>query len=277
LISGFVNKILPFSSVDGPGNRTVIFFQGCNFNCLYCHNPETINLCNNCKICIKDCPSGALSFGINKVLFENLKCSECDNCIKTCSFFSSPKVKILNVDEIFEIVEKTKLFTSGITISGGECTNQLEFLKEILLRAKSLGISSFIDTNAFLEFEKMKELSNYFDKAMIDLKWFDDETHIQLSGKSNKLVLQNTDYLISQNKVHEIRTVIFPFIGDNSENIRKISEFIAGRDENLTFKLIKFRKNGVKNTEKYTEPTDEFMLELQNIAFKNDCKNVVII
>ncbi len=38
-----INKILNFSSVDGPGNRLVVFFQGCNFNCIYCHNPETID------------------------------------------------------------------------------------------------------------------------------------------------------------------------------------------------------------------------------------------
>jgi len=37
-----INKIINFSCVDGPGNRLVVFFQGCNFNCLYCHNPETI-------------------------------------------------------------------------------------------------------------------------------------------------------------------------------------------------------------------------------------------
>ncbi|HPW42155.1 MAG TPA: 4Fe-4S cluster-binding domain-containing protein, partial [Bacillota bacterium] len=48
MAEALVNKILPFSSVDGPGNRTVIFFQGCNFNCLYCHNPETINRCTGC-------------------------------------------------------------------------------------------------------------------------------------------------------------------------------------------------------------------------------------
>ena len=38
-----INKIYNFSSVDGPGNRLVVFFQGCNFNCIYCHNPETID------------------------------------------------------------------------------------------------------------------------------------------------------------------------------------------------------------------------------------------
>ncbi|MCJ7688800.1 MAG: glycine radical enzyme activase, partial [Clostridiaceae bacterium] len=32
MIKGLVNRIIPFSSVDGPGNRTAIFLEGCNFN-----------------------------------------------------------------------------------------------------------------------------------------------------------------------------------------------------------------------------------------------------
>ena len=39
-----VQRIIPFSNVEGSGNRTSIFLQGCNINCLYCHNPETIPL-----------------------------------------------------------------------------------------------------------------------------------------------------------------------------------------------------------------------------------------
>lgn len=37
-----VHRIIPFSNVEGIGNRCSIFLQGCNINCLYCHNPETI-------------------------------------------------------------------------------------------------------------------------------------------------------------------------------------------------------------------------------------------
>ncbi len=37
-----VHRIIPFSNVEGIGNRTSIFVQGCNVNCLYCHNSETI-------------------------------------------------------------------------------------------------------------------------------------------------------------------------------------------------------------------------------------------
>lgn len=39
-----VKDIIPFANVDGSGNRTTIFVQGCNLNCVYCHNPETIKL-----------------------------------------------------------------------------------------------------------------------------------------------------------------------------------------------------------------------------------------
>ena len=37
-----VHKLLPFANVDGIGNRTSIFVQGCDVRCRYCHNPETI-------------------------------------------------------------------------------------------------------------------------------------------------------------------------------------------------------------------------------------------
>lgn len=36
-----VSKIESFSTVDGPGIRTTIFFSKCNLRCKFCHNPET--------------------------------------------------------------------------------------------------------------------------------------------------------------------------------------------------------------------------------------------
>ena len=43
-----VNKIIPFSVVDGPGSRFAVFFQSCGFSCAYCHNPETMRMCTGC-------------------------------------------------------------------------------------------------------------------------------------------------------------------------------------------------------------------------------------
>lgn len=35
-----IASIETFGTVDGPGIRTVVFFNGCHLRCIYCHNPE---------------------------------------------------------------------------------------------------------------------------------------------------------------------------------------------------------------------------------------------
>jgi len=45
-LSGFVHSFEMGSAVDGPGMRFVLFMSGCQFRCLYCHNPDTIKMHN---------------------------------------------------------------------------------------------------------------------------------------------------------------------------------------------------------------------------------------
>lgn len=45
-LSGFVHSFVTGSAVDGPGMRFVLFVSGCQFRCLYCHNPDTVKLHN---------------------------------------------------------------------------------------------------------------------------------------------------------------------------------------------------------------------------------------
>ena len=82
-----------------------IFFQSCPFECLYCHNPETIRMCVGCGKCVETCPVQALTMGENhKVVWDEKKCVQCDTCIKTCPNLSSPKIRWMTADDLLEFV-----------------------------------------------------------------------------------------------------------------------------------------------------------------------------
>src|SRR4249920_2534846 len=47
---GFVHSFTTGSTVDGPGVRLVAWTAGCQFRCLYCHNPDTWNMINGMPV-----------------------------------------------------------------------------------------------------------------------------------------------------------------------------------------------------------------------------------
>ncbi len=279
MTNGFVSRIIPFSSVDGPGNRTVIFLQGCNFNCGYCHNPETINYCDMCGACIGSCIYGALSMDKDgTIVWDKHSCKDCGACILACQNSSNPKVKKMSVKEILKVIDKNKAFISGITISGGECTLQWNFVFEIFKNVKAMGLSTYLDTNGYVEREKLIKLFPVMDKVMLDIKSYDSKEHINLTGKDNKIVLDNFEFLAKENKIYEVRTVIVPEVLDNMRNVDMISKLIVNINPNIRYKLIKFRPMGVREEfSNKKEPSDELMAKLKEKAMNNGCANVLTV
>ena len=243
-----VNKIIPFSNVDGPGNRTAIFFQGCPFDCLFCHNPETIHLCRSCGACVEKCPAGALRRDeTGTVAWDRGRCVQCDTCIRLCPHDASPKIRQMTVEEVLSEIRRAAPYIRGVTVSGGECTLQSEFLLELFPRVRELGKTCLLDSNGSFDFASDPRLLAVSDGVMLDVKAADPAWHERLVGCSPDMVLKNLDYLLSAGKLQEVRTVLFPGRDrENEETVRYVSQHIGPRCD---YKLIRYRPYGVR--EKY--------------------------
>lgn len=267
MITAPVNKIIPLSLVDGPGNRTSIFLQGCNISCAYCHNPETQRLCNSCGICVSSCPSGALTIVDKRVVWNPEKCTLCDNCIKVCPHFASPRVKNMTAEEVFREIQKNIPFIRGITVSGGECTIHPNFLKELFTLAAKKGLTCLIDSNGMTDFSRYPELMELCDGVMLDVKSWDESNFKKLTGGNNYVVKKNLKYLADINKLEELRIVCLPDEVDAESVIRGIAQTIGEKSYNIRLKLIKFRHYGVKGRLQNTQSPDEsYMQKLLQLA-----------
>ena len=75
--------------------------------------------------------------------------------------------------------------------------------------------------------DKLKELLNYTDLVLLDIKHIDNDKCINLTGLSNANELNFAKYL-SDNEIHMwIRQVLVPTITDNESDLKKLKEFIS--------------------------------------------------
>ncbi|MDO4521790.1 MAG: YjjW family glycine radical enzyme activase [Eubacteriales bacterium] len=275
-----VNKIIPFSSVDGPGNRTAVFLQGCNFDCRYCHNPETRRLCIACGDCVDRCPAKALRLQAGEVLFDPAKCCGCDTCIRTCTYDSSPRIRWMDAQETFAEVKKQMPYIRGVTVSGGECTLYPQFLKELFALCHDAGLSTLIDSNGTLDFRAHPELLAQTDGVMLDIKAWSREDHERVTGSDNELVLRNAVYLAERGQLTEVRTVIVPELFDTAGTVEETAKLLAPyrtRGE-IRYKLITYRPMGVREQYAHSRvPQNEEMEKLRAIAITQGLKDVVIV
>lgn len=294
---GLVSKIIRFSAVDGPGNRLVMFLQGCNFRCINCHNPHTIGQCTACGQCIATCPAGALklekapeteptsmggeSFETIQIHFTEAICQGCDRCLAVCSASSNPRTRWMEVTEVQELIRQVSPFLSGITVSGGEATLQLAFLRELFQAVKAdpvlKGLTTFLDSNGTLSLAGWNELLPVMDGAMIDLKALDPAIHQQLTGTDNTRVLQSIPYLFRHNRLYEVRLLIIPGYNAELEQAYATASYLAEVCPTTRIRLIPFRIHGVKSVYQHIQPpTAELMAMLQQVYQQHGFQQVSI-
>lgn len=212
-MDGKIHSIETFGLVDGPGVRYVLFLQGCNMRCKYCHNPETWS-------------------------FDDAK------------FTVSAKDAFNKAYKYKNYWRKNGKPNGGITVSGGEPLLQIDFVTEFFKYAKEKGVHTTLDSSgsAFTReepfFSKFNELLKYTDLVMLDIKHIDDEEHRKLTGHTNKNILDCARYLSEQGIPMWIRHVLVPGITDNDEYLKKTREFIDTLDTVMKVEVLPYHTLG---------------------------------
>ncbi len=245
-LRGRVAKILNTSAVDGPGNRAVVFLQGCSFDCAYCHNPET-----RPAVTAKPGPRPD-----GKEAWPRLMTS----------------------GDVLASIGRYRAFLRGITVTGGECGEQPEFLQELLREARAFGLPGLVDTNGSLDYEAWPGILEAAEGFMLDIKAWDEAEHRALTGADNAAVLANLEFLAGVGALYEIRTVIAPGLFDAEQTVRMASQALARAGSSARYKLIRFRPQGVRAAwRSLPAPGDALMERLATLATACGAAEVVVV
>lgn len=225
---GTVFDIKEMAVHDGPGIRTTVFFKGCPLKCIWCHNPEGLKAepqlmykeqrCIKCDACKTDC--------------SHSECKPFGRCIHMCPCNClSVSGKTYTTAEIIEILSEYKKTMGdtfgGVTFSGGEPLFQPDFLYDLIVNAREIGIHTCIETSGFASEEIFKKIVDALDFVIMDIKLIDDALHKKYTGVSNKQILKNFEYLKSSGKPYIVRTPLIPKITDTPENLMAIKKIIG--------------------------------------------------
>mgnify|MGYP000933247502 FL=1 len=273
-ITGTVLNIERYTLHDGPGIRTTVFLKGCPLRCLWCSNPESQksrpelvyfrDRCVGCGRCLEHCPHNALIQEAEgapiTVLFD--RCDGCGICVDKCYYEALTIVgESMTAQDVCDIVARDQRFYKhsggGVTLSGGEPLLQAEFSAEVLRLCQQKGIQTAIQTSGNAPLENLQRLIPHLDLVIFDCKHLDDQTHIKLTGVSNKRILENLHYLNAINKPVVIQVALIPGLNDSEENLLSVFDLVKSLPAVEGLSLLSYHTLGVS---KYRNTGREYQL-----------------
>jgi pyruvate formate lyase activating enzyme len=185
---GHIHSTESFGTVDGPGIRFVVFFQGCPLRCKYCHNPDTWEF------------GKGTERTVDELLQEYDACKE---FLKSGGITCTGGEPMAQPEFLAELFAKAKekgihtcLDTSGAVFNP-------------------------------LSHEKIDRIIDNTDLVMLDIKHIDSEEHKKLTGMPNENILAFAEYLRERKIDLWVRHVVVPGITDNEEYLFRLGEYIS--------------------------------------------------
>ncbi|WP_310604426.1 pyruvate formate-lyase-activating protein [Anaerosporobacter sp.] len=179
------------------------------------------------------------------------------------------------VSEIVKYKSYMKFSGGGTTFTGGEPLLQADFVKEAFQLCKKNDISTALDTSGFIFNDTVKEVLEYTDVVLLDIKNYDSEVFKTITGVALDNTLAFLDYIREKNIKTWIRYVLVPGLSDNIEAITKLAEHLKDYPNVSRIELLPFHKMGEYKWEElgYTYSLKE--TSEPSLALVNEVKSIL--
>ena len=153
-------------------------------------------------------------------------------CYLRCKFCSNPdtwKIEKNTNTSSKEIAEKiTRIYpylrnnSSGVTCSGGEPLLQSEFVSAIFQEAKSMNLTTCLDTAGQAPVRNQLQVLPHTDLVLVCIKHMNIEKYKELTGVYPYLVFKFLDTLVKMEKPFYIRYVLVPGYTDGDDDLDEL-------------------------------------------------------
>ncbi|MDE7098291.1 MAG: pyruvate formate lyase-activating protein [Ruminococcus sp.] len=187
-MKGYIHSTESFGTVDGPGVRFVVFFQGCPIRCKYCHNPDTWDFQKGREV------------SADELIREYDSYKEFLKSGGITATGGEPLAQPDFLAELFSLAKEKGVHTC-LDTSGA------------VYNPENHG--------------KIDSVLEYTDLVMLDIKHIDSEKHRKLTGAGNENILAFAEHLKELNIPLWIRHVAVPDITDSEGDLFRLGEFIS--------------------------------------------------